>query len=214
VRRLIHNWPFKKNMCAARATILLSACFVVLVLTQVSISRAAHAAQSERPKSHFACNSFHAIYTSSGVLESQHKLRLTVEKKIDSHPGYQEATLILDTLSPNGHLLLTRLRMPYACDGEGNYCQAVFRLPQSHSNSEKRRLTFPVIGLNEEFSKVRAVSNQKSTDQAPYALIVANLAAGLALVHWQTDDTNIHFFTPDRVPPQGGDVWLLTGCKP
>jgi len=177
----------------------------------------------ETKSDQLACDSFHAVYSPSSVLPESvypYQSRLTVERikdLRDLHPGYPEATFALDTLSWDGKTLLSRLEMPYACDGEGAYCKAAFSRELKYPDGKEHNPSFPVIALNRDFSRnLRSVSSQYpgAKDKAPYALIFANLTDDVAMTYnWESKKRDFQFFTANKVAPWGYEVWVLTSCK-
>lgn len=152
------------------------------------------------------CDSFHAVYGASSTTPSNYQSRLTVERANNPRPGYTEAIFILDTLTVDGHTLLSRLKMPYACTGEGNYCHILLA---GRDQAHLRKI--PVVGLKPDFSPTSPISIKP---QAPYGLVFANLAEAIEYTNWRSHQQDIQFFTQQKVTPHANAVWLLKSCKP
>jgi hypothetical protein len=155
------------------------------------------------------CDSFHAVYSPSVPYPNyeswlDYKSRLTVEKVQNLHPGDTEALFILETLSKDDKRVLSRLTMKYGCDGEGNFCQASYE-------DEKN---FPDVALQHDFSVTAPIADNDSSIHAAYALVFPNFPVSVELTQWTAKKKDIEFFTPEKIPPQFNEVWVLTSCKP
>lgn len=187
-----------------------------IIACTILITTVSCTAATAKTNAEVGCSSYEAVYTAPQSNASGLETTLTVDKSKEIAPGAPIANFILETRHKGDTRVLSKLKMTFACDGEGNYCQTGYSIDRAAKAASEQSKSFPVVALNRDFSRnLRPVSGRYpgSKDAAPYALIFSNFAEGVAFTAWAQKPEDIEYFTEDKTPPQGSDVWILKACK-